>query len=219
MLLFDGSEAAATRRHTTGWAVRPHPRPPQRPGEAGGQHRRRRCGVGRQAALDNRATVRRRRVAVARQRGVGDEPVLEAPGDQSPAPKLAALGCWDARSWFLFRAVSPARYSSSQTPARVGRCHHHRRDRDAQRGQGRHARPPSLLGRALGSHRCPGPVAPSPAMPLHELTAVTRNTKDFRSWDVPLSNPWEPEQPQRNGVAACETSMLRRLPRRRRRAR
>jgi hypothetical protein len=33
-------------------------------------------------------------------------------------------------------------------------------------------------------------------MPLHELTAVTRNTKHFRSWDGPLSNPWESEQPQ-----------------------
>jgi hypothetical protein len=32
-------------------------------------------------------------------------------------------------------------------------------------------------------------AALTPAMPLHELTAVTRNTKDFGSWGGPLSRP------------------------------
>jgi toxin FitB len=29
---------------------------------------------------------------------------------------------------------------------------------------------------------------------VHELTVVTRNTKDFQGCDVPLLNPWEHEQ-------------------------
>lgn len=32
---------------------------------------------------------------------------------------------------------------------------------------------------------------------VHDLTVVTRNTKDFRGCDVPLLNPWECEPPDR----------------------
>jgi predicted nucleic acid-binding protein len=32
---------------------------------------------------------------------------------------------------------------------------------------------------------------------IHELTVVTRNTKDFQGCDVPLLNPWEYKPPQR----------------------
>lgn len=32
---------------------------------------------------------------------------------------------------------------------------------------------------------------------VHELTVVTRNTKDFQDCDVPLLNPWEYETPDR----------------------
>jgi toxin FitB len=32
---------------------------------------------------------------------------------------------------------------------------------------------------------------------VHELTVVTRNTKDFQGCDVPLLNPWEYKPPQR----------------------
>jgi predicted nucleic acid-binding protein len=31
---------------------------------------------------------------------------------------------------------------------------------------------------------------------IHELTVVTRNTKDFQGCDVPLLTPWEHEQPE-----------------------
>jgi hypothetical protein len=64
----------------TGRGERPRPRPPQRPGEAGGQHRRLRCGVGRQAALDNRAAVRRQRAGCGSkaERRRETEPVVEA---------------------------------------------------------------------------------------------------------------------------------------------
>lgn len=31
---------------------------------------------------------------------------------------------------------------------------------------------------------------------VHELTVVTRNTKDFQDCEVPLLNPWEYEPPQ-----------------------
>jgi predicted nucleic acid-binding protein len=31
---------------------------------------------------------------------------------------------------------------------------------------------------------------------VHELTVVTRNTKDFQNCDVPLLNPWEYAQPE-----------------------
>jgi hypothetical protein len=57
------------------------PRPPQWSGEAGGQQRRRRCGVGRQAALDNRAAVRRQRAGCGSkaERRRETEPVVEAP--------------------------------------------------------------------------------------------------------------------------------------------
>jgi hypothetical protein len=65
----------------TGRSERPRPRPPQRPGEVGGQHRRRGAASGgkRPSTIEQRSAASGPR-ALARQKGIGKPtPVVEAP--------------------------------------------------------------------------------------------------------------------------------------------